>query len=229
MELTELLGRHLHELDCPVPEVIDLQPVRRGRSGDLSTAVAHRVAGAGAGQLAVRLARRLEGVGAVAQARAEAGYLILTLTTTALATGVRQLLDTAPRRATGTAWPAPLHPVAFAHARCRNVARAARAHGVRPDPGAELESTLTAVVGERHTRRLLVRLTLDRPGGTGAAVALRDLAACYQDFYRRTRTAPRGSEPVASVHRTHLAVTEATAVALATGLAALGLHAPEHL
>lgn len=232
-ELTGLLRTHLRELGFQPPDPLPLRPVRRGRPGDVQTAVAGSIAGPGAAHLADALAARLRREDALAQVQAEAGHLRLTLTTAALTDGVRRLLSSGPAAGpeprTHAGWPAHLVPVAYAHARCRNVARAARAHGVRPTPGAELDRTLSAVVDREHTRALLVRLALEPPGGRGAEVALRDLATTYQDFYTRTRTAPRGAEPVTSEHRTHLALTEASAVALATGLASLALHAPEHL
>lgn len=235
-ELTALLSTHLCELGFGPPEPIPLRPVRRDRPGDFSTAVARTVTGRrqGADQLAQDLADRLRGASGLAQVHAEAGYLTLTLTTGALAGGVHRLLDGARAAPVGVRpgegeWPGDLLPVAFAHARCRNVARAARAHDVRPARGEELDTTVGAVVGLEHTRALLVRLAADSPGGRGGVVLLRDLATTYQDFYSRTRTAPRGVEPVTSRHRTHLALTEATAAALAAGLASLGLHAPEHL
>ncbi|WP_168211796.1 DALR anticodon-binding domain-containing protein [Ruania zhangjianzhongii] len=234
-QLAELLSTHLSELGCRTPEPIRLRPVRRGQPGDLGTAVAYAAAGSGpaAERLAGELADRLRGAPGFAEVRTEAGYLTLTLTTDVLLDSVRRLLrpgaGATPTRALDGGWPAGLLPVALAHARCRNVARAARAHGVRPTLGAELTTTGSAVVDRDLTRALLVRLTADHPGGRGAAVALRDLATTYQDFYAGTRTAPRGAGPVTSKHRTHLALTEATAVALATGLASLGLHAPEHL
>ena len=234
-ELTDLLGAHLRDLGCRPPERVRLRPVRRGRPGDVATAVAHTVAGPGsaAQYLAGKLADRLRNEPALAQVRAEAGYLTLTLTTAALAAGVHRLLDQgalrAPRQASIGQWPVDLHPVALAHARCRNVARAAHAHGVRPALGEELDAALTVVVGNDYTRSLVVRLGAPAPAGRGAAVTLRDLAASYQDFYARTRTAPRAAEPITSTHRIHLALTEASAVALAAGLSSFGLHAPEHL
>ena len=232
-ELTELLGAHLRDLGYRPPEPIRVRVVRQGQLGDVATAVARTVAGPDAQHLASRLAGRLRSDPGLAQVRAEAGYLTLTLTTGALAGGVRRLLSPGAarpsRRVTTDRWPADLRPVAFAHARCRNVARAAHAHGVRPPQGEDLEVGLTAVVGNDCTRSLLVRLGTPTPAGRGAAVTLRELATSYQDFYARTRTAPRGSEPVTSTHRIHLALTEASAVALAAGLSSFGLHAPEHL
>src|SRR5699024_796992 len=103
-----------------------------------------------------------------------------------------------------------------------------RAHGVRPVHGEALDSAVRAVVDQEHTRDLLVRLGTPTPAGRGGAVLLRDLAATFGDFYVRTRTAPRGADPATSSHCTYLALTEATAVALATALSAPGLHAPEH-
>lgn len=210
-----------------------MRVLRRGQPGDLATAVARTVGGPEAQLLASRLADRLRSDPGLAQVRAEGGYLTLTLTTGALAGGVRRLLSPGAARpsrpATTDRWPADLRPVAFAHARCRNVARAARAHGVRPPQGEELEAALTAVVGNDCTRSLLVRLGAPLPAGRGAGVMLRELATSYQDFYARTRTAPRAAEPVTSTHRIHLALTEASAAALAAGLSSFGLHAPEHL
>lgn len=241
-ELAGLLRTCLIGLGRTPAAQIRLRPVRRGRPGDWSTAVARTLAepGRDAERLVTALADRLRSEAVVTEVHTEHGYLTLTLSTAALTGGVHRLLRdthattasppaTGPRPAADRGWPADLLPVAFAHARCRNVARAARAHGVRPFHGELLDSALRAVVDQEHTRDLLVRLGAQTPGDRGGAVLLRDLAATFQDFYVRTRTAPRGAEPVTSTHRTHLALTEATAVALATGLSSLSLYAPEHL
>ncbi|WP_277049912.1 DALR anticodon-binding domain-containing protein [Ruania albidiflava] len=256
-ELTGLLRACAQELGLTPPEQIPLRPVEPRSPGDWSTALAHQVAptGQGAAQVAAALADRLRHREEVAGAHADSGHLTLTLSLTGLAGPVRRLRQVragatmGPRSAaqpgSGCGCPAELHPVAFAHARSRNVARTARAHGVRPLPGDELEPALTAVVEERTARYLLVLLGAFAParperaaGGAqstgsaqrlGRSILLRTLAATYQDFYTRTRCAPRGTEPVTSTHRTHLTLTEATSVALATGLSALGVPAPEHL
>ncbi|UFU07639.1 DALR anticodon-binding domain-containing protein [Ruania halotolerans] len=122
--------------------------------------------------------------------------------------------------------------VQFAHARARNVSRIARAHGVRP---ADLAIEAPAAVDlQLPDRRLLVALAGARSAldaGTERSVQAhaRVLAAIYQTWFTRTRTAPRGAEAIASGHRTRLALNDAVAVALATELTALGLDAPEHL
>jgi len=264
--LTDLLRTHAQALGLRPPARIPLRPVRGGLPGDWSSPLAHALAtpDRSAEDIARALAARLDQQPDLAAVRADTGSLTLTLSTAALAAGVRQLLEhrsvvtgrgPCPRSAQRAAdarpehrWPAALEPVAFAHARCRNVTRAAWAHGVRPVPGEHLETALTAVVEQERTRALLVHLGAlvpawqvptvqhppaaleDRPAGDpGASVLLRALADSYQAFYATTRTAPRGTEPVTSTHRTHLTLTEATAVALAAGLSALGLPAPEHL
>lgn len=267
--LTELLRDQASALGLRPPARTPLRPVRRGLPGDWSSPLAHALATPerGAEDIARALAVGLAQQPDLVAVRAEAGTLVLTLSTTALAAGARQLLEHRPSVAAGAEssrrspqrppddrrpedpWPAELEPVALAHARCRNVTRAARAHGVRSVPGEQLETALTAVVEQEPTRDLLVHLgafaparpvsTAQHPPGAvaeapavrdpGTSVLLRDLAECYQDFYARTRTAPRGTEPVTSTHRTYLTLTEATAVALAAGLSALGLPAPEHL
>ncbi len=249
-ELTDLLGRHARALGLLPPARIPLRPVRRGVPGDWSTALAHTLAGPGrpAGDIARALAGTLRDDPALAAVHADGASLTLTLTTAALAGGVQRLLErpAVPGREETRCPPAvaeteaSLRPVAFAHARCRNVARVARAHGVRPVPGEELEHALAAVVEEETTRELLVLLGAFAPARgvgsrtdgdppAGLRVLLGHLAATYQDFYAGTRTAPRGAEPVTSIHGTHLTLTEATSAALAAGLTTLGIPAPEHL
>lgn len=241
-KLTILLRAHARELGLTPPARIPLLPVPRGRPGDWSSALANALASPSqpAVDLARELAERLRSEPVLTQVHTVGGYLTLTLTAAALADDLRRLLEPrqptdgtdragGPARREPAAWPADLLPVALAHARCRNVARAAHAHGVAPVPGAALVPALRAVVDDEPTRDLLVRLGGQLLPGPGQRVALRDLVHTYQDFYARTRTSPRGREPITSTHRTNLTLTEATAVALATGLTSLGLHPPEHL
>ena len=128
----------------------------------------------------------------------------------------------------------PVFYVQYAHARTCNVTRLAVEDGVLMkdgfDPallGHETESVLLGVLGQF-------------PGVVARAAELREphrvarylesLAASYHKWYDVCRVRPQDAdEPVTDLHRTRLALNEATRTVLARGLDLLGVAAPERM
>ena len=128
----------------------------------------------------------------------------------------------------------PVFYVQYAHARTCNVTRLAVEDGVLVsdgfDPsllGHETESVLLGVLGQF-------------PGVVARAAELREphrvaryletLAAAYHKWYDACRVRPQDAdEPVTDLHRTRLALNEATRTVLARGLDLLGVSAPERM
>ena len=128
----------------------------------------------------------------------------------------------------------PVFYVQYAHARTCNVTRLAVEDGVLMkdgfDPallGHETESVLLGVLGQF-------------PGVVARAAELREphrvaryletLAAAYHKWYDACRVRPQDAdEPVTDLHRTRLALNEATRTVLARGLGLLGVSAPERM
>ena len=58
---------------------------------------------------------------------------------------------------------------------------------------------------------------------------LESLAGAYHRWYDSCRVVPQGDDEVSEVHRTRLALNDATAQVLANGLGLLGVSAPERM
>ncbi len=127
----------------------------------------------------------------------------------------------------------PVYYVQYAHARIRNVARNAAAHGVRREDAFRPE-----LLDDETEAQLLGKLA-QFPGVVALAASLRephriaryleDLAAAYHKWYDTCRVTPRGDEPVDDAHRTRLWLNDATGQVIANGLALLGVSAPERM
>jgi len=241
-------------LGATVTEPPVLRPARE--EGDWYTPLAHRLPAAGhPPQAATALATALEALPEVSWATSRGAGVLFSIHTRGLAAHLHpragaptsatdhpasrhhsaanpdQFADrpASRHRPAGQDWPTDLYPVAFAHARSRNLARAAAAHGVwaPADPAGEPDTA--QVLSEPHARELLVHVATLVTAPEPDRLLLRGAADLFQHWYAGTRLTPRGQEPVTSYHRIRLAVNHATAAALATGLSALGLDAPEHL
>lgn len=126
----------------------------------------------------------------------------------------------------------PVFYVQYAHARTHQVARNAAQSGVeRVDFDAatltdETESVLLGVLAE-FPRVVAQAAELREPHRV--ARYLEQLAAAYHKWYDTCRVAPQGDEPVDAVHRARLHLSDAAGQVLRTGLALIGVSAPERM
>lgn len=126
----------------------------------------------------------------------------------------------------------PVYYVQYAHARLSALARNAAELGLSPDVE-HLDLLTHDKEGE------LIRSLGDFPGVLKAAASLRephrvcryleDLAGDYHRFYDSCRVLPQGDEEAGELHRTRLALCEATRQVIANGLEILGVSAPERM
>lgn len=128
----------------------------------------------------------------------------------------------------------PVFYVQYAHARTRAVARNAADAGVMRDAGTFDAALLSGPADEE----LLAALG-QFPGAVAEAQHFREphrvaryleaLAGAYHRWYDSCRVVPQGDDEVSEVHRTRLALNDATAQVLANGLGLLGVSAPERM
>ncbi|OIJ36478.1 arginine--tRNA ligase [Rothia kristinae] len=128
----------------------------------------------------------------------------------------------------------PVFYVQYAHARTRAVARNAADAGVARDAGTFDAALLSGPADED----LLAALG-QFPGAVAEAQRFREphrvarylesLAGAYHRWYDSCRVVPQGDDEVSEVHRTRLALNDATAQVLANGLGLLGVSAPERM
>ena len=126
----------------------------------------------------------------------------------------------------------PVFYVQYAHARTHQVARNAAQSGVeRADFDAatltdETESVLLGVLAE-FPRVVAQSAELREPHRV--ARYLEQLAAAYHKWYDTCRVTPQGDDPIESVHRARLHLSDATGQVLRTGLDLIGVSAPERM
>lgn len=128
----------------------------------------------------------------------------------------------------------PVFYVQYAHARTRAVARNAADAGVARDAGTFDAALLSGPADED----LLAALG-QFPGAVAEAQRFREphrvarylesLAGAYHRWYDSCRVVPQGDDEVSEVHRTRLALNDATAQVLANGLGLLGVSTPERM
>ncbi|HLS49935.1 MAG TPA: DALR anticodon-binding domain-containing protein, partial [Actinomycetaceae bacterium] len=127
----------------------------------------------------------------------------------------------------------PVYYVQYAHARTRNVARNAAAHGVRREDAFAPElldhPADSALLGVLAQLPAVVAQAGELREPHRVARYLEELAATYHKWYDQCRVTPRGEEPVTDTHRTRLWLNDATTQVLANGLAMLGVSAPERM
>ncbi|MBN9606583.1 MAG: arginine--tRNA ligase [Actinomycetales bacterium] len=126
----------------------------------------------------------------------------------------------------------PVFYVQYAHARTRAVARNAAEAGVDRsafEPALLDHPTETALLGRLadYPRVALQAAELREPHRI--ARSLEELAGDYHRWYDACRVIPLGEEPIGDVHRTRLALNEATSQVLRNGLGLLGVAAPERM
>jgi len=238
-----LLTTAARHLGTTAPAHPVLRPARG--EGDWYSPLAHRLPEAGpAPKVATALATALGALPEVSWAASRGPGVLFAVHSAGLAAHLDPRLGERTPAAAGAAhqdrngsqegtarsrWPADLYPVAFAHARSRNLTRAAAAHGVPAPADPATDPDTTHVLAEPHARALVVRVATLATTPQMEPLLLRETADLFQHWFAAMRLTPRGPEPVTSYHRIRLAVNNATASALATGLSALGLDAPEHL
>ena len=136
----------------------------------------------------------------------------------------------------------PVFYVQYAHARTRNVARNADAHGVTAtdatgpdgqalefDPAAldhPADENLLATIG-RYPEVVALGARMREPHRV--ARYLEDLATAYHAWYGQCRVTPRGDEAVTAGHVARRWLNDATTRVLANGLDLLGVSAPERM
>lgn len=128
----------------------------------------------------------------------------------------------------------PVFYVQYAHARTRAVARNAAAAEVHRSE----ESFDAALLAQPADEKLLAALG-QFPGVVAEAARFREphriaryleaLAGDYHRWYDACRVSPQGEEEVTDLHRTRLALNDATTQVLANGLGLLGVTAPERM
>lgn len=228
LDPTSIVAAAVTALGVDLPARLDVRPARG--AGDWFTPVPARLRGLppvrSAPAVAEELRNRPEvtwanpcGVGVTFSVRTQ--DLVPILATATLRSGRNVGLQ--------RNWPADLWHVAFAHARTRNLSRAALRHAVPGVPQSDHMPQAETVVAEPHARELLIHVATLTSQPQADRLLLRSTAHLFQQWFAGTRITPRAREPVTSYHRIRLALNEATGNALAAGLASLGFDAPEHL
>ncbi|MCB0935483.1 MAG: arginine--tRNA ligase, partial [Mycobacterium sp.] len=126
----------------------------------------------------------------------------------------------------------PVYYVQYAHARLSALARNAADLGLAADTAHlellthDKEGTLIRSLGE-FSRVLQAAATLREPHRV--CRYLEDLAGDYHRFYDSCRVLPQGDEEPTDLHRTRLALCDATRQVIANGLGILGVSAPERM
>lgn len=127
----------------------------------------------------------------------------------------------------------PVYYVQYAHARTRNVAKNAAAHGVSRgagfDPGllaAAADGELIGVLAQFPTT--VAQAATERAPHLVARY-LENLAGAYHAWYGKRRVTPAGDDPVTPEHAALLALNDAVSVVLKNGLSLLGVSAPERM
>ena len=127
----------------------------------------------------------------------------------------------------------PVFYVQYAHARTCGVARNAEAAGVRREDGFDPslldhppEQAVLAALAE-HPRVVEQAAELREPHRVTRHLEV--LAGTFHKWYDERRVTPLGDEPVGDEHRTRLWLAEAVRTVLASGLALVGVSAPERM
>ena len=126
----------------------------------------------------------------------------------------------------------PVYYVQYAHARLSALARNAAELGLTADTAHlellthDKEGTLIRSLGE-FSRVLQTAANLREPHRV--CRYLEDLAGDYHRFYDSCRVLPQGDEEPTDLHRTRLALCDATRQVIANGLGILGVSAPERM
>ncbi|MDO4242328.1 MAG: arginine--tRNA ligase [Actinomyces sp.] len=127
----------------------------------------------------------------------------------------------------------PVYYVQYAHARTRNVARNAAAHGVSReagfDPAALADPADAALLGVLAQYPAVIAQAAQLREQHRVARYLEQLAAAYHTWYGATRVTPRGQDPVTAGHVARLWLNDAVGQVIANGLGLLGVSAPDRM
>ncbi len=128
-----------------------------------------------------------------------------------------------------------LFRVQYAHARTRALMRNAGQFGITPDPqpdpepgayGHPAEAALLALLAD-HPRTIEAAARHRAPDRLARQLVA--LADAFFRFHDACPALPAGERKPSAVHRSRLALADATGAVLAGGLRLLGISAPEHL
>lgn len=227
-----------------IPPAVTVQRPRRAEHGDYSTNVALVVAGkvgVAPRELACWLAEALATAnGAVGVATvAGPGFLNLTLTPAARARVVREVLAAGEAYGPADLVVAPagpldagrVHGVQYVHSRLAAIARNAVELGIAvPRDGSDADLTLLGHPREGELIGIIAAYgTPARQPAPALLGYLDDVANAYHRFTDACRVLPQGDEDATPLTIARLALCAATRQVLATGLAALGIPAPERM
>lgn len=136
----------------------------------------------------------------------------------------------------------PVYYVQYAHSRLSSLHRHAAAAGLPAAGSATAADVDVSLLTDPHETALLTTIAQFPARIQGAAELraphriaryLEELAGTYHRFYDTTRVLPRGGQPPAEdeleLVRARLLLCEATRIVLASGLALLGVSAPERM
>ncbi|WP_448074154.1 arginine--tRNA ligase [Georgenia yuyongxinii] len=126
----------------------------------------------------------------------------------------------------------PVYYVQYAHARTRQVARNAEAHGVTRDgfdPAALDHPADADLLGTLGSFPEVVARAARLREPHRVARYLEELAASYHTWYGQCRVTPRGEDPVEPSHHARLVLNDAVTQVIANGLGLLGVSAPERM
>ncbi|WP_255513556.1 arginine--tRNA ligase [Homoserinibacter sp. GY 40078] len=126
----------------------------------------------------------------------------------------------------------PVFYVQYAHARTRAVARNAEAAGVDRsvfDPALLSHETESVLLGSLAELPRIVLQAAEYREPHRIARYLEELAGAYHRWYDACRVIPLGDAPVEDLHRTRLALNDATGQVLRNGLTLLGVSAPDRM
>jgi arginyl-tRNA synthetase len=126
----------------------------------------------------------------------------------------------------------PVFYVQYAHARTHQVARNAQSSGVERvgfDAASLIDETESVLLGVLAEFPRVVAQSAELREPHRVARYLEQLAAAYHRWYDTCRVTPQGDEPIADVHRARLHLSDAAGQVLRTGLALIGVSAPERM
>ncbi|WP_346165477.1 ArgS-related anticodon-binding protein NrtL [Streptomyces javensis] len=123
----------------------------------------------------------------------------------------------------------PLFRVRYAHARTRALVRNADQLGIAPEPGAYDHPAEAALLGLLADHPRTIEAAARHRAPDQLARHLVGVADAFFQFHDDCPALPSGPLKPSAVHRSRLALADATGAVLAGGLHLLGISAPEHL
>ena len=126
----------------------------------------------------------------------------------------------------------PVFYVQYAHARTKQVANNAASLLVTDeefDPALLSHATESELLAKLAQYPEVLRYAAEQRAPHLVARYLEEVAGSYHRWYDNCRVTPLSGKPVESVHRTRLWLNNAASVVLSSGLALLGVSAPERM